>query len=105
MFLMESIMIWAPTAMIISAMIIVVTRSILARWAESLWWPASFSLTIIIMPEIASVKLWIASEAMASEFDKKPMIILKTASKKLTKMNKKPALTIIWLRFAFMYLF
>lgn len=81
-------MIWAPTAMMISAMIVVVTRSILARWAESLWWPASFSLTIIIMPEIASVKLWIASEAMASEFDKTPMMILKTASKKFVRINR-----------------
>ena len=54
---------------------------------------------MIRKPDIESVRLWTASEAMASELDNRPTIILKTASRKLIKMKRYPDLTIVWLRF------
>lgn len=54
---------------------------------------------MIRKPDIESVRLWIASEAMASELDNNPTIILKTASRKLIKTKRYPDLTIVWLRF------
>lgn len=88
MFLMDATIISAPTTIIISAIIIVVNRSIVVRYFISLWWAANFSLTMMRNPETESVRLWIASEAIARELDSNPMMILKIASKKLTIINK-----------------
>lgn len=49
---------------------------------------ASFSLIIIKNPDIESVKLWIASEAIARELDSIPTTILKMANRKLVKIKK-----------------
>ena len=50
-------MISTPTAMMISAMTIVVMRSILTRWFLSFLWLANFSLIMIRKPETESVRL------------------------------------------------
>ena len=49
---------------------------------------ANFSLTIINSPEMASMKLWTASEVMAMELASKPTAILKMPSKKLVAMKR-----------------
>ena len=49
-------------------------------------------------PEIESVKLWIASEIIAIEFDNIPTIILKAASKKLMAIKTYPDCIIVLLR-------
>ena len=41
-------------------------------------------------PEIESTKLCTASEAMAIEFEMRPMTIFKTASRKFVRINKYP---------------
>ena len=55
---------------------------------------ASFSLTIINIPEIPSIKLCNASVMMAREFEINPIIMLNIANKRLIRINKKPALKI-----------
>ena len=88
MFLMERIIISTPTRMIMSAIIIVVKRSMRARYLENLWWAASFSLMMIRKPDMESVRLWMASETMARELDKRPTMMLKIASRKLVKIKR-----------------
>ncbi len=45
-----------------------------------------------------SMRLWVASLVMASEWEIRPMMMLKTASKKLVRIKSQPAFLITWLR-------
>ena len=76
-----------PVMMMIRAIIIVTIRSILSRWLTHFLNFASFSLIMIKNPETESMRLWIASEAMAMELDTMPTTKLKIDSKKLTKIK------------------
>ena len=98
-------MIWTPTAMMMSAMRIVVVRSIFSRRSRNFLWLAIFSLAMIRAPEIASMRECKASEIIASEPEISPTITLKIASKKFVRINKYPAFTMTLLRVFSMMLF
>ena len=85
---MASTTICTPTAMMMKAIIMVVMRSILARWAVSLWWEASFSLMRIMKPARESIKLCKASEVIAREPEISPTMILKKPRMKLVAMKR-----------------
>ena len=87
-FSIDSWIIWKPTNIIIIAMIIVVIRSIFSRFLVYFLKPAIFSVTIIRIPEIASIKLCKASEIMAREFDTSPTTILKIERRILIRINR-----------------
>lgn len=74
--------------MIIRAIMMVVMRSIRARWLVSLWWEASFSLMTTRKPETESMKLWMASEVMAMEPETRPTTILNTPRRKLMVIKR-----------------
>lgn len=94
-----------PAAMMMSAMIMVVVRSIFSRRAVNFFELAIFSLMTMRKPEIASIRLCAASEIMAREFEMRPMMMLKTASRKFVKIKRQPDFTITLLRFSFICLF
>lgn len=94
----DSIIICMPAAIIISAIIIVVARSIFSRCWLYFLLAASFSLMMTSRPEMPSIRLCKASDIMANEFDKTPTMTLKIASSKLVIINKIPDLTIMLLR-------
>ena len=97
-FLIEEIIISIPIAMMMREIIIVVVRSILARLSENFLWAANFSLIIMRNPETESVRLCMASVAIAREFDMNPTIRLKIASRKFIKINRYPAFKTFLLR-------
>lgn len=87
-FSIDSAMMSMPAIIMMIAIRIVVMRSMRLRYAENFWWPASFSLTMIRKPEMESIKLWTASEVMASEPARRPTMILKTPRKKLAAIKR-----------------
>ena len=55
--MIDSIIMCTPVTIMMVAIIIVVMRSIKARWLDNLWERARFSPIIMIKPEIESMKL------------------------------------------------
>ena len=88
MFLMDNTMISPPTAMIMSAMMMVVMRSIDTLCFDSLRLEAIFSQMMMRKPDTESVRLCIASEAIARELDSRPIIRLNMANRKFTNIKR-----------------
>ena len=87
-----------PTNIMMTAMMIVVVRSILLRFFEYFFKLAIFSVIIMRIPEIESIKLCAASEIIAIEFEIRPTNKLKIESRKFIKMKRYPDFTIVLLR-------